>query len=132
MKTSDLEDRRGGYTRNQNEVDMRAWGLRSQDEVVTRDASWSAVSANQTLNEKSSQLIDRVYSAARRGDTKKVAELMNLYTELTGNEISATQIENQLKEERLSDLQREGLKAGENPRKLLNVGRVQKFLEERK
>jgi hypothetical protein len=111
---------------------MRAWGLRSQDEVVTRDASWSAVSANQTLNEKSSQLIDRVYSAARRGDTKKVAELMNLYTELTGNEISATQIENQLKEERLSDLQREGLKAGENPRKLLNVGRVQKFLEERK
>jgi hypothetical protein len=131
MKASDLEDRRGGYTRDENEVDLRKWGLRSQDEVVTRDASWSAVSANQQLNEKSSQLIDRIYSAARRGDTKKVGELLNLYTELTGKEISSLQIENQLKEERLSDLQREGLKAGENPRKLLNVGRVQKFLNER-
>jgi hypothetical protein len=131
MKASDLEDRRGGYTRDENEVDLRKWGLRSQSEIVTRDVSWSASSANQQLNEKSSQLIDRIYSAARRGDTKKVGELLNLYTELTGKEISSLQIENQLKEERLSDLQREGLKAGENPRKLLNVGRVQKFLNER-
>lgn len=129
MKNSDLADRRGGYARTPEEVAVRQWGVRSQKEVLTRDVAYSAQSANQALTKKAGELIDRIYDAGRRGDTKKAAELTQLYIDLTGNPISAVQIQNQIKEEFYTDIEKNNDKSN-TARQLLNAAKMNKILKE--
>lgn len=128
FKTSDLADRKGAYERSPEEIAVRQWGVRSQKEVKTRDVAYATSSANLTLEKRSGELIDRIYSAARTGNTKRVQELSALYTELTGKAITETQIVNQIKEEMYTDVQRNQMNAN-TPQQLLNVGRMNKLLE---
>lgn len=128
FKTSDLADRKGAYERSPEEIAVRQWGVRSQKEVKTRDVAYATSSANLALEKRSGELIDRIYSAARTGNTKRVQELSALYTELTGKAITETQIANQIKEEMYTDVQRNQMNAN-TPQQLLNVGRMNKLLE---
>jgi len=80
------------------------------------------------INKKSGELIDQIYSAARRGDTEKVKDLTNLYVDLTGKPVSGEAIENQMKEEFLSEVQKQQLK-GKAPKALMNIARMNKLLE---
>ena len=127
MKTKDIADRKGGYARTPEEVKMRAFGLRSQKEVVERDVSYATTSALQTAAKKSGELIDRYYSAVRRGDTKKAKELGKLYVDLTGKEIQDRDMENQIKEEFMTDVER-SKSAIETVRKAQAIARMNKLL----
>ena len=128
FKTSDLADRKAGYERSPEEITVRKFGVRSQKEVKERDVSYATSYANQALTKRSGELIDRIYTAARTGNSKRVAELSRLYTELTGNTLTEAQIANQLKEEMYTDVQRNQLNA-KTPMQLLNVGKMNKLLE---
>lgn len=129
MKNSDLGDRNAVYTRSPEEVDVRKWGIRSQQEVATRDVSYATQSANQSLTRRSSELIDRYYNAVRTGDAQKAKELAALYMDLTGKSFSDTQIQNQVMEELYTDVQ-QNVKNSRTPRQLLNAARMTKLLSE--
>lgn len=132
MKTKDIADRKGGYARTPQEVQMRAWGLRSQKEVVERDVSYATSSALQTQAKKSGELIDRYYSAIRRGDTKKANELNELYIDLTGSDgIKDRDLENQIKEEFMTDVERSN-SAINTINKAKAMARMNKILENSK
>lgn len=128
LKNSDLADRKGGYTRTPDEVETRKWGLRSQQEVMSREVAYANSSANQALTKKGGELIDRYYAAVRRGDKESMNKLAQLYIDITGKEISETQIQNQIKEELLTDMQR-NVDQSKSPRQLLNTTRALKLLE---
>lgn len=128
MRNSDLKDRRGGYERTPEEIEVRKYGVRSQKEVLTRDIAYSTSQANQALTKKSGELIDRYYDAIRRGDTKKVKELATLYMDISGKEISSTALDNQIKEEWYSEIEKQNTKTG-TPRQLLNAAKMNKLLE---
>jgi GNAT superfamily N-acetyltransferase len=128
MRTSDLKDRKGGYARTPEENEMRKFGVRSQKEVLTRDVGYSTALANQTMNTKSGEIMDKFYDAVRRGDTKKVKELATLYTDVSGKEISTPALEAQIKEEYYTDIEKQSTRNA-TPRQLMNAAKMQKLLE---
>lgn len=128
MKNSDLSDRRGGYTRTPDEDAVRAWGIRSQKEVLTRDVAYATNSANQALTKKASELIDQYYNAVRLGNTEKAKKLATLYMDISGKEITDVQFENQIKEEFYNDVEKANTK-GMTPRQLMNAAKMNKLLE---
>jgi len=128
MKTSDLADRKGGYTRTEDEVNIRKWGLRSQQEVLSRDVNWAAQQANMTTKEKTTGLVEKIYDAARQGNSAKVEELRALLIDLTGKDISSEQLQNQLLEEQMDDVSR-NVRNSKSPQQMLNTARSLKLLE---
>lgn len=128
MKTSDLADRKGGYTRDEDEVNIRKWGLRSQQEVLSRDVNWAAQQANMTTKEKTTGLVEKIYDAARQGNSTKVEELRKLLIDLTGKDISSEQLQNQLLEEQMDDVSR-NVRNSKSPQQMLNTARSLKLLE---
>jgi hypothetical protein len=132
MKTKDIADRKGGYARTPEEIAMRKWGLRSQKEVVERDVAYATTSALQTAAKKSGELIDRYYSAVRRGDVESAKKLNRLYIDLTGSEegIRDRDMETQIKEEFMTDVER-SKSAIETVRKAQAIARMNKLLEQR-
>lgn len=130
MKNSDLQDMKGSYARSEDEVAIRKWGLRSQREVLSRDVNYATQNTNQLSTQKAGELIDRYYNAIRKGDKQRANELAQLYTRLTGNAISNTQLENQVKEEMFTDIER-NVSRSKTPIQLLNTGRALKLMEEK-
>lgn len=128
MKTSDLADRKGGYTRTEDEVNIRKWGLRSQQEVLSRDVNWAAQQANMTTKEKTTGLVEKIYDAARQGNAAKVEELRKLLIDLTGKDISSEQLQNQLLEEQMDDVSR-NVRNSKSPQQMLNTARSLRLLE---
>lgn len=128
MKTSDLADRKGGYTRTEDEVNIRKWGLRSQQEVLSRDVNWAAQQANMTTKEKTTGLVEKIYDAARQGNSTKVEELRKLLIDLTGKDISSEQLQNQLLEEQMDDVSR-NVRNSKSPQQMLNTARSLRLLE---
>jgi hypothetical protein len=132
MKSSDLGAMKGNYARTPEEDAMRAWGIRSQKEVVDRDVAYATDKANQTLKKRSGELIDRYFSALAQGNTKKASELNRLYIDLTGSEdgISDAMLEQQIKDRVTTSVERSGLNAT-TLRQLQNVARMNKLLKEK-
>lgn len=128
MKTSDLADRKGGYARTPEEVDVRKWGVRSQAEVKARDVGYATSSANMSLTRRGGELIDQYYDAARNGNVKRATELATLYKDITDRDISSTQTDNQMKEEFYTEIERNADKSN-TPRQLLNAARMSKILQ---
>lgn len=128
MRASDLKDRKGGYARTPEETEMRKFGVRSQKEVLTRDVGYSTAQANQTINTKTGEIMDKFYDAVRRGDTKKVKSLATLYTDVSGKEISTPALEAQIKEEFYTDIEKQSTRNA-SPRQLMNAAKMQKLLE---
>lgn len=128
MKTSDLADRKGGYTRNEDEVNIRKWGLRSQQEVLSRDVNWAAQQANMETKERTTGLVEKIYDAARQGNTERVKQLRQLLIDLTGKDISSEQLQNQLLEEQMDDVSRNA-RNSKTPQQMLNTARSLKILE---
>jgi hypothetical protein len=73
-------------------------------------------------------LIDQYYNAARKGDAKRANELATLYKDITDKDISSTQLDNQIKEEFYTDIERTKERS-KTPRELLNAARMIQILE---
>lgn len=129
MKTSDLAKRDGSVSRTPAEESIRKWGLRSQREVVERDVQYMTDTANKVANERSGDLVNKYYDAARRGDAKKAKELAALYVRLTGKEISDQAMDQQVMQEYLTGYEKTMSKTRESPQELLNIARMKKILD---
>lgn len=129
MKTSDLVKRDGSVSRTPAEESIRKWGLRSQREVVERDVQYMTDTANKVANERSGDLVNKYYDAARRGDAKKAKELAALYVRLTGKEISDQVMDQQVMQEYLTGYEKTMSKTRESPQELLNIARMKKILD---
>jgi hypothetical protein len=83
-KTSDMADRDGKFVRTQDDVDIRRWGLRSQNEVKASDKQYKEARARKEVTDRITTIPDKLYDAVRRGDMKDVQEYTRIYQELTG------------------------------------------------
>jgi len=127
MKSSDLEAREGKYARTPEEVKMRQFGIRSQKEVVTNDLNYANNKAKTTMKDRSGDIVDKYYDAARRGNKKKASELYDLYRELTGKDMP--EMDTRSKGEFMTDLEKNIDKNQNSARMLLNAARTQQILQ---
>lgn len=129
LRSSNLEDRKGGYTRTPEEESLRRWGFRSQKEVVTRDMLYSANRATQTARSKSQELPDKFYDALRRGDFDKAKEITQVYTQITGKAMDVRQIEAQVREEYFTAVQT-AKNSAKSLQAMKNIKRLDDLLKE--
>lgn len=79
-----------------DEETIRNFGLRSQREVVEREAGYRLDRANTVAGNRARSIPDAFYDAIKRGDKEKARDLQEAYVKLTGNEISSEMIEAQI------------------------------------
>jgi hypothetical protein len=130
-KATDLEDRQGRYARTPQEEKLRTLGLRSQREAFVTDLEYKASQTQKQTTERSKGMIEKYYSALRRGDDKKLAELQKIYTELNGVPISDQALETQLLEEYTTTLERSGITAGKKLEATKGLSRLHRMIKER-
>jgi hypothetical protein len=104
--TTDFSKHTAVATRSPAEQKMRAFGLRSQREVLEREANYRAFQNIKAGQDKAKELPDRIYDAAKRGDKAEVGELVKMYSVLTGKEYSNEMFENQIKQDYMTNIQR--------------------------
>lgn len=85
----------GQIERTPEEERLRAFGLKSQREVVERDNAFRVSKLESDSKKVMEQLPGRVYNALKVGDKEKAKDLISLYTKLSGKEMSSQQIENE-------------------------------------
>lgn len=85
----------GQIERTPEEERLRAFGLKSQREVVERDNAFRVSKLESDSRKVMEQLPGRVYNALKVGDKEKAKDLISLYTKLSGKEMSSQQIENE-------------------------------------
>jgi hypothetical protein len=128
-RLSDVTDHRGIYERSSGEVTLRKFGLRSQDEQAVRDATYSLDRAEKAARQKSVGLVDGFYDAVKRGDVEKAKSLNEVYVKLTGKNISNEQLENQMKDNYLTQIQKSQT-AAKSLQALKNAKRMERVLQE--
>jgi hypothetical protein len=99
MKTNDLAKREASYTRTEDDVAIRKFGIRSQNEVQTKDIEYAFSTAKVALSRHTNELSGKIYDAARRGNTEEVSKLMSLYVDLTGKDFDSSTLEREIKQE---------------------------------
>jgi len=99
LKPSDLAAREGQYLRTPKEDAIRRWGLRPQSEVVSSETLYDLKHQATVGAEKSKEIVEKFYHAAREGDKVRAGELAGLYTRMTGKEIQDQQMTNQVNQE---------------------------------
>lgn len=105
-KTTDVADHKGMYARTPEEERLRAWGLRSQGEVFEKDMAYRLSQKEMETTKRGGSIINDIYAASRRQDVKQTQELVKLYVQITGKELTNTQIEKQIMDEYTSAFQR--------------------------
>jgi len=105
-KTTDVADHKGMYARTPEEESLRTWGLRSQGEVFEKDMAYRLSQKEQETTKRGGSIINDIYAASRRQDVKQTQELAKLYVQITGKELTNTQIEKQIMDEYTSAFQR--------------------------
>jgi hypothetical protein len=98
-KPTDMASRTGMYARSSEEEFLRSIGLRSQKEVVSRDRTYAAQKQAATGANVMRELPDKIYNQLRNNNPEKAKDFITLYVELSGKELSAEQLENQLVQE---------------------------------
>jgi hypothetical protein len=98
-KPTDMASRTGMYARSSEEEFLRSIGLRSQKEVVSRDRTYAAQKQAATGANVMRELPDKIYNQLRNNNPEKARDFISLYVELSGKELSAEQLENQLVQE---------------------------------
>jgi hypothetical protein len=111
-KTSDMADREGKFARTERDVDIRKWGLRSQDEVKSSDRQYKESRAKKEVGDRLTKIPDKLYDAVRRGDIKDAKEYTRIYLELTGSDRDFLQqlIETRLMEEYTTSSEKSALR----------------------
>lgn len=126
---TDMMDRKGEFSRTPKEETMRAWGLRSQREVVEREVAYHTNRARKTADAKSTSVVNSFYDAVRRGDMQDAKELMETYAYFTGKPISKQQFMNQVNEEYLSTVEK-SKKGARTVQNFKDVARMERIFDE--
>lgn len=95
----ELEKRDQVYTRTPADQDIRNWGVRSNQEVVSKEAKYRTDRLEQITKEKTSAVASKLYAALRTGDREKAHAMLELMVELSGKAYTPAQLKAQIKAE---------------------------------
>lgn len=98
-KSKDLASRRGQYRRTPEEESLRAMGLRSQKEAVTRDLDYRQAGRQKITMDVIRSIPDKLYNEIRKGNLDKAKDFIELYANLSGSDITKDQIATQIMQE---------------------------------
>lgn len=98
-KSKDLASRRGQYRRTPKEESLRALGLRSQKEAVTRDLDYRQAGRQRVTMDVIRSIPDKLYNELRKGNLDKAKDFIVLYANLSGKDITNEQIGTQILQE---------------------------------
>lgn len=94
-----LEERDSVYTRTPQDQAIRNYGVRSFQEVATKEAYYRDQQLKLITNEKTSAVAKKFYSAIRSGDREKANDMLELMVDLSGKAYTGAQLKQQLKQE---------------------------------
>lgn len=95
-QTKKVGDLKGMYARTPEEESLRARGLRSQKEAVTRELNWMAERKGVQAASVVRGLPNSIYRDLVDEDMDSVRDKIKLYAELSGNSFSSQQLTNQV------------------------------------
>ncbi len=95
-KPKDIGAYEGQYTRTPEEESLRAKGLRSQKEVVTREQNWQLSKAENQAKAARASLPNSIHRDLVEGKVDSARDKIKLYAEISGNEFSSRQLENEI------------------------------------
>jgi hypothetical protein len=127
--TSDVGEHKGVYARTPEEMTIRKFGFRSQPEVVERELGYITNKNTKLGERKAKDLVGTFYDAVKRGDKKEATELYEVYTKITGNGISDAALEQQIKENYFTTMER-ATTATKSVTAMQNVKRMQEILKQ--
>lgn len=130
-RTRDLASREGQVARSPQDELIRATGLRSQREVVERDQAYRLNKLQSDSNTVIAKLPNKIYNELRNNNMEKATDLINLYSRLSGSQISSQQIENEAMKEFTTSSQRATMGATTVPA-LVALKRLQQIQEKQK
>lgn len=87
-KPTDLSDRKGQVFRTPEMEEKRVLGLRAQSEQFERDFAYKARKRQQDVREVSRELVNKTYNQIRNGNMDKARDFIQLYTKLTGKQMT--------------------------------------------
>lgn len=125
----DLNDRKAGYSRTPEEETIRKFGLRSQREVLNNDMAYRQSILSKEQAERSKDLPGKWYDAFKDGDTKRAAEVQDLYLRLNDKPLDTKQYVSQLQEEQQTALSR-ATTVAKKTQAILLANRINKLLKE--
>ena len=130
-RTRDLASREGQVARSPQDELIRATGLRSQREVVERDQAYRLNKLQSDSNTVIAKLPNKIYNELRNNNMEKATDLINLYSRLSGKDISTQQIESEAMKEFTTSSQRATMGATTVPA-LVALKRLQQIQERQK
>jgi hypothetical protein len=122
----DLAAREGRASRTPEEETLRAWGLRSQREVVERDQTFRNDTLNSQAQKVISSLPNRIYNELRKNNMDEAKDLIGLYAKLSGKSITEQQIASEAQKEYTTSAQRSMMNATTVPG-MLAIKRLQQL-----
>ena len=128
-KTRNLADREGSVRRDSSQETIRALGLRSQKEVLEKDAAYTARKKEAQTQAVVRSLPDKFYNAVRKGDMESAREYMTLYSQLSGNKMTEQMFKNRILKEYTAATDKASTKA-QTVEGLLAVKRLREILAE--
>lgn len=128
--TRNLADRKGMVSRTPEEETIRKWGLRSQREVVEKDAAYHASKLESDSRTVIASLPSKIYNELRNNRTEKAKDLIGLYSRLSGKEITTEQIQNEAMKEYTTAAQRASMNATTIPG-MLAIKRLQQIQQQK-
>ncbi len=87
-KPTDLSERKGQVFRTPEMEEKRVLGLRSQQEQFERDFAYKARKRQQDVREVSRELVNKTYNQIRNGNMDRARDFIQLYTKLTGKQMT--------------------------------------------
>lgn len=124
----ELEKRDQVYTRTPEDQATRNWGVRSNAEVVSKEAYYRTDRLKQITNEKTSAVANKLYAAIRSGDREKAHDMLELMVELSGKAYTPAQLKQQLQNEFMSKEMKE-LKGAKTPSAIARMKLMQEVLD---
>jgi hypothetical protein len=134
LKNTDLAAREGRYVRTPEEEAIRAKGLRSQKEVLTRDLMYSISNNDKVGKKRAGELPDKIYDAIRRGDQEKAKTLVELYVDIGKDPNAASTLQQSLERAAQNEFttteQKAAIGIKDSINRAVNFARARKILEE--
>lgn len=122
----------GDYTRTPDDEFWRKWGLRTQQEALTKDERWQADARSIQGRKAATEALDKFYIHAKNGDKEEAASYARLYTQLTGNPISSQLLENRFIKEYTDAVTRGKMNAKNNLEAIKAMKRMEDIVNQSK
>jgi hypothetical protein len=129
QRSADIMDHKGTYARTPEEDTLRKWGLRSQKEVVEREASYMTDKATRVGEKKAQSIPNSFYDAVKRNDLSRARALYTAHVKLTGKGITSEQLESQIRDSYITSSERSSMNA-KSVIALQNVARMRALFKQ--